>query len=58
MSTIPITKRGAEKLKEEGRLSLDMLQRFGEELIEAVNHLEAEGVAAFVAKRLPRFEGH
>lgn len=35
----------AEKLKDEGRLSLDMLQRFGEELIEAVNHLEAEGVA-------------
>ena len=35
----------AEKLKEEGRLSLDMLQRFGEELMEAVNHLEAEGVA-------------
>jgi serine/threonine protein kinase len=35
----------AEKLKEEGRLSLDMLQRFGEELIEAVDHLEAEGVA-------------
>lgn len=35
----------AEKLKEEGRLSLDMLQRFGEELIEAANHLEAEGVA-------------
>lgn len=35
----------AQKLKEEGRLSLDMLQRFGEELIEAVNHLEAEGVA-------------
>jgi serine/threonine protein kinase len=35
----------AEKLKEEGRLSLDMLQRFGEELIEAVNHLEAEGGA-------------
>jgi serine/threonine protein kinase len=35
----------AEKLKEEGRLSLDMLQRFGEELIEAVNHLETEGVA-------------
>lgn len=33
----------AEILKE-GRLSLDMLQRFGEELIEAVNHLEAEGV--------------
>ena len=35
----------AEKIKDEGRLSLDMLQRFGEELIEAVNHLEAEGVA-------------
>lgn len=35
----------AEKLKEEGRLSLDMLQRFGEELIEAVNYLESEGVA-------------
>ena len=38
----------AETLKdvrEQGRLSLDMLQRFGEELIEAVNHLEAEGVA-------------
>ncbi len=35
----------AEKLKDEGRLSLDMLQRFGEELIEAVNHLETEGVA-------------
>jgi serine/threonine protein kinase len=35
----------AETLKDEGRLSLDMLQRFGEELIGAVNHLEAEGVA-------------
>ena len=35
----------AEKLKEDGRLSLDMLQRFGEELIDAVDHLEAEGVA-------------
>ena len=35
----------AEKLSVERRLSLDMLQRFGEELIEAVNHLEAEGVA-------------
>lgn len=35
----------AEKLKDEGRLSLDMLQRFGEELIEAVSHLESEGVA-------------
>lgn len=35
----------AEKIKTDGRLSLDMLQRFGEELIDAVNHLEAEGVA-------------
>ncbi len=35
----------ADKLKSAGRLSLDMLQRFGEELLEAVNHLEAEGVA-------------
>lgn len=35
----------AEKIKEERRLSLDMLQRFGEELIEAVNYLESEGVA-------------
>jgi serine/threonine protein kinase len=35
----------AETLKDEGRLSLDMLQRFGEELIGVVNHLEAEGVA-------------
>ena len=35
----------AEKLKDERRLSLDMLQRLGEELIEAVNHLESEGVA-------------
>ncbi len=35
----------AEKLKVEGRLSLDMLRRFGEELMEAVNYLEAQGVA-------------
>ena len=35
----------ADKIKDEGRLSLDMLQRFGEELMEAVNYLEAEGVA-------------
>jgi len=35
----------AEKLKEEGRLSLDMLERFGTELIDAVNYLEGEGVA-------------
>jgi serine/threonine protein kinase len=35
----------SEKLKEDGRLSFDMLRRFGKELIEAVNFLEAEGVA-------------
>jgi serine/threonine protein kinase len=35
----------AQKIKDEGRLSLDMLQRFGEELMEAVNHLESEGVS-------------
>jgi len=35
----------AETLKEVRRLSPDMLQRFGEELIDAVNCLEAEGVA-------------
>ena len=34
-----------KEVREQGRLSLDMLQRFGEELVEAVNHLEAEGVA-------------
>lgn len=35
----------AEKLREDGRLSLDLLQRFGEELIEVVNYLEDHGVA-------------
>jgi serine/threonine protein kinase len=35
----------AQKIKEDGRLSLDLLQRFGEELIEVVNHLEDHGVA-------------
>lgn len=35
----------ADKIKEDGRLSLDLLQRFGEELIEVVNHLEDHGVA-------------
>lgn len=34
-----------KEVREQGRLSLDMLQRFGEELIEAVNYLETEGVA-------------
>ncbi len=35
----------AGKIKEDGRLSLDLLQRFGEELIEVVNYLEDHGVA-------------
>ena len=35
----------AQKIKEDGRLSLDLLQRFGEELIEVVNYLEDHGVA-------------
>ncbi len=35
----------AQKIKEDGRLSLDLLQRFGEELMEVVNHLEDHGVA-------------
>lgn len=34
----------AQKLKRDGRLSLDMLQRFGEELIDAVRHLEDAAV--------------
>jgi serine/threonine protein kinase len=35
----------AKKINEDGRLSLDLLQRFGEELIEVVNYLEDHGVA-------------
>ena len=35
----------ADKLKQDGRLSLDMLQRFGEELIDAVRHLEDKAVS-------------
>lgn len=34
----------AQKIKEDGRLSLDLLQRFGEELIEVVNYLENNGI--------------
>jgi serine/threonine protein kinase len=34
----------AYRLRHEGRLSLDMLQRFGEELIDAVRHLEDNAV--------------
>jgi serine/threonine protein kinase len=35
----------AKKIREGGRLSRDLLQRFGEELIEVVNYLEDHGVA-------------
>lgn len=34
----------AEEIKREGRLPLGMLQRYGEELIDAVRHLEDRGV--------------
>ena len=34
----------AQLLRKDGRLSLDMLQRFGEELIDAVRHLEDAAV--------------
>jgi serine/threonine protein kinase len=34
-----------KRLSEEGRLSLDLLQRFGEDLLEAVIVLEREGIA-------------
>ncbi|MDR6495646.1 serine/threonine protein kinase [Paraburkholderia terricola] len=35
----------AHRIREEARLSLDLLQRFGEELIQAVDYLEQQGVA-------------
>jgi serine/threonine protein kinase len=34
----------AHRLRDEGTLSLDLLQRFGEDLLEAVAHLEAVGI--------------
>lgn len=34
-----------QRIRQEGRLSLDMLQRFGEDLLEAVILLEREGIA-------------
>jgi hypothetical protein len=33
------------RIREEARLSLDLLQRFGEELIQAVDYLDQQGVA-------------
>jgi serine/threonine protein kinase len=35
----------SHRIREEARLSLDLLQRFGEELIQAVDYLEQQGVA-------------
>jgi len=35
----------SHRIREEARLSLDLLQRFGEELIQAVDYLEQRGVA-------------
>lgn len=35
----------AQEIKQQGRLALDMLRRFGEELIQAVAYLEDEGIA-------------
>ena len=35
----------SHRLREEARLSLDLLQRFGEELIQAVDYLDQQGVA-------------
>ena len=34
----------AQRLRSEGRLHLDLLERFGEELVEAVRHLERVGI--------------
>ncbi len=33
-----------QRLRKEGRLHIDMLQRFGEDLLSAVNHLEEQGI--------------
>ena len=35
----------ADRIREEARLSLDLLQRFGEELIQAVDYLDQQNVA-------------
>jgi serine/threonine protein kinase len=34
----------AQRLRQEGRLHVDLLQRFGGDLLEAVNHLEDQGI--------------
>jgi serine/threonine protein kinase len=35
----------AERIREEGRLSLDLLQRFGDELLRVLGWLEAKGIS-------------
>jgi serine/threonine protein kinase len=35
----------AQRLSKEGRLSLELLERFGEQLLDAVNYLDQEGVS-------------
>ena len=35
----------AQRLRDEARLSLDLLRRFGEELIQTIDYLEQQGVA-------------
>ncbi|MBO9539711.1 BREX system serine/threonine kinase PglW [bacterium] len=35
----------AQRLRDEGRLSMDLLERFGEELLLAVAYLEAQGIS-------------
>ncbi|MGK7952972.1 MAG: BREX system serine/threonine kinase PglW [Xenococcaceae cyanobacterium] len=35
----------AQRLRKEGRLHIDLLQRFGEDLLDVVKHLEEQGIA-------------
>ena len=35
----------AQRLSKEGRLSLELLERFGEQLLEAINYLDQEGIS-------------
>ena len=34
----------SQRLRKEGRLHIDLLQRFGEDLLDVVNHLEEQGI--------------
>ena len=33
-----------QRLRKEGRLHLDLLQRFGEDLLDVINYLEEQGI--------------